>query len=204
MGGDRVEVSRQQGNKIQKRRGEYASRVATRIWQEDAAPDNPYLAGSCRCHGYDLLELMTKRSFVDVLFLLFSGELPTGEQARLLETLMVGCINPGPRHPATRAAMNAGVGKTHPVHILPIALSVMGGSHLGGEEVEGAMRFLRSTISKDAGEQARELLHGQGRPDEGDWHVAPGFGSRFNGHSWTCTTCACARKVCSCLRVGHL
>jgi len=157
----------------------FTERTVTRIWQEEAAPDNPYLAARCRCHGYDLMELMRKRSFVDVFFLLFSGELPSKEQARLLESLMIALINPGPRHPATRAAMNAGVGSTFPQHILPIALSVGGGSFLGGEEVEQAMRFLRSQQQKDPLLLAAELLRGAERPEEGDWHVAPGFGSRY-------------------------
>lgn len=157
----------------------FAQRTVIRIWQEEELPGNPYLAATCRCHGYNLMELMRKRSFVDVLFLLLSGELPTPEQARLLESLMIAFINPGPRHPATRAAMNAGVGSTFPQHILPIALSVLGGSFLGGEEVEQAMRFLRKNQQGEAGQLAAELLRSVERPDEGDWHVAPGFGSRY-------------------------
>ncbi len=163
----------------QKRDIRFADRTATRIWQEEAAPGNPYLATSCRCHGYDLMELLRKRSFVEVLFLLFNGELPTTEQGQLLESLLIAFINPGPRHPATRAAMNAGVGSTFPQHILPIALSVAGGSYLGGEEVEQAMRFLRKNQHGEPGPLAAELLRSAARPAEGDWHIAPGFGSRF-------------------------
>lgn len=95
------------------------------------SPDNPYIAEHCRCRGYDLFELVQKRSFVDIIYLLLRGELPTKDQAQLFETLLVALINPGPRHPATRAAMNAGVGKTNTAHILPIALPVLGGDHLG-------------------------------------------------------------------------
>lgn len=157
----------------------FAEKTITRIWQEEAAPGNPYLTTGCRCHGYDLMALMRKRSFVDVLFLLFSGELPSLEQAHLLESLMIAFINPGPRHPATRAAMNAGVGGTFPQHILPIALSVMGGCFLGAAEVEQAMRFLRKNLQVDPGQLAAQLLQAEKRPAEGDWHVAPGFGSRY-------------------------
>ncbi|MDH4321143.1 MAG: hypothetical protein OEV73_06555 [Desulfobulbaceae bacterium] len=150
----------------------------TSIWQEEGTPENPYLAACCRCHGYDLLELMSKRSFVDVLFLLFNGELPSPAQRRLLETLMVGCINPGPRHPATWAVMNAAVSKTDHAHLLPIGLSVLGGA-CGGDEVGRAMRFLRKNQQREPGQLAVELLRSVERPREGDWHLAPGFGSRF-------------------------
>lgn len=165
---------------VRKRDMTFASRTQTRIWQEIPSEDNPYLAGQCRCHGYDILELAQKRSFAEVLFLLFQGELPTPDQARMLETLLIVLINPGPRHPATRAAMNAAVSKTHTQHLLPIGLSVLGGDHLGGGEVLAAMRFLTGNLKRLPTEVARESL-ATPRPTEGDFHPAPGFGSRFGG-----------------------
>jgi len=167
--------------RIQSRNEPFVARTATRICEETASAENPYLNQACRYHGYELGELMQKRSFVDVLFLLLRGELPTVDQGRLFETLLIGLSNPGPRHPATRAAMSAGVGKTDPAHILPIALSVLGGKHLGGGEVTAAMAFLRQQRNKDPLSVAAEQLAAYERPAEGDWRVAPGFGSRFGG-----------------------
>jgi citrate synthase len=164
---------------VQSRNEPFAERTATRIWQEVATPDNPYLAASARCHGYDLMELMQSRSFVEVLYLLFRGELPATHEAVLLEQLMIALINPGPRHPATRAAMNAGVGRTDTQHILPIALSIYGGNHLGAGEVEPAMSFFLKHHKLDPVHVANELIGNTSSPDEGDWHIAPGFGSRF-------------------------
>lgn len=167
--------------KVESRNDAFAERTATKIWQEIESPHNPYLAESCRCHGYDLLELTQKRSFVEVLYLLFRGELPNVDEARLLEQLMIALINPGPRHPATRAAMTAGVGSTDREHILPIALSIYGGSHLGAAEVEPAMDFLRKQRKHDPRQLAQELIANGTPPLEGDWHIVPGFGSRFGG-----------------------
>ena len=167
--------------KVESRNDVFVERTATKIWQEIASPDNPYLADTCLCHGYELLELVQKRSFVEVLYLLFRGELPDADEARLLEHLMIALINPGPRHPATRAAMNAGVGSTDREHILPIALSIYGGSHLGAGEVEPAMDWLRKQRKHDPRQLARELVTSGIPPQEGDWHIAPGFGSRFGG-----------------------
>jgi len=164
---------------VKSRNESFVQRTVTRIWQEQASSENPYIAESCRCHGYDLLELMSGRSYVDVLYLLFRGELPGKNESALLETLMISMINPGPRHPATRAAMNAGVGKTDSVHILPIALTIMGGSHSGAGETEVAMRFLRKHLDADPDQLASELLQ-HPMPTEGeDWHLAPGFGWHF-------------------------
>jgi len=164
---------------IKSRNEPFVDRVATRIWQEIPAAHNPYIAESCQCHGYDTLELAEKRSFSDVIFLLQRGELPSAQQSRLFETLMVSLSNPGPRHPATRAAMNAGVGKTNPAHILPISQSVMSGDYLGGGEVSASMTFLRKNRKNAPGQIAYELVTRNKQPDEGDWHIAPGFGSRF-------------------------
>lgn len=163
---------------IRQREATFASRTVTRIWQEVPTADNPYLAECCRCHGYDLMELAAKRSFVDVLFLLLQGELPTADQARVLETLFIAMINPGPRHPAVRASMYAGVGKTHSQHLLPIGLTILGGGHLGGEEVGLAMEFLKKNRKHQPHGVAADCLLKE-RPEQGDWHPVPGFGSRF-------------------------
>jgi len=166
---------------VKSRNEAFAERTATKIWQEIPSPENPYITQQAFCHGYDLLELMQKRSYVDVLYLLLRGNLPTQEERGLLETLMVGLINPGPRHPAARAAMNAGVGKTDNAHILPIALTIYGGKHLGAGEIEPAMRFLRQQRKQPPQDIAEQLLKNTQPTEEGDWHIAPGFGSRFNG-----------------------
>jgi len=164
---------------VRKRDIAFARHIVTKIWQEVPSEDNPYIASTCKCHGYDLLELSEKCSFAEVLYLLLLGELPNPNQAKLLETLMVGLINPGPRHPATRAAMNAGVGKTDPTHFLPIGLSVLSGAHLGGKEVEESMRFLRHNQKNVPEKVVVDLLQDSSLHTEGDRHIAPGFGSRF-------------------------
>lgn len=164
-----------------KRETNYTDRTATRVWHEKPSENNPYLAEECRCHGYSIEELAAKQSFVDVLFLLLEGELPSLEKAELLNALMVALINPGPRHPAARAAMVAGVGRTFPPHILPIALTTLSGSHLGAAEVGESMLFLRKNIRTNPEKCAKELLVASPPPFEGDWHIAPGFGTRFGG-----------------------
>lgn len=167
--------------RVQNREETFSNRTQTRIWEEVPSDQNPYLAQHCRCHGYDLMDLMQKRSLVDVLYLLFIGELPTKDQAKLLETLMIAFINPGPRHPAARTAMNAGVGRTNTAHILPISLTVLGGDHLGGGEVTAAMRFLMKHSDSDPASIAQNLLVNADPPGTGDRHIAPGFGSHFGG-----------------------
>ncbi len=173
-----------ENNKDVERRNEtYADKASTKIWLETPSNDNPYLAEHCYCHGYDLNELMQNISFVEMLYLLFRGELPNKDEAKLLEMFMVSAINPGPRHAATRAAMNAGVSKSNSSHILPIALMTLGGDHLGAAEVEPAMRFLRKHLKQSPAAVIDTLLMQLDEKSDAvnDVHLAPGFGARFNG-----------------------
>jgi len=167
--------------KVIKRDEQYARKISTKIWYEKPTEQNPYIAQQSRCHGYDLIELVKGRSYVEVLYLLFRSELPTKEEAAIFEQLLISFINPGPRHPATRAAIVTGVGKTDPVHILPIALSTMGGNFQGAGEVEPAVRFLRKNAKKNPKQVVQTLLDEAVKPAEGDWSIAPGFGSCFGG-----------------------
>ena len=166
-------------DEVRSRNENFVERVTTRIWEEQPSSDNPYLAESLRCHGYDLIELAEKRSFTDVLYLLFRGELPSKEQSQILQTLMIGLSSPGPRHPATRAAMNTGIGKTDPLHILPISLMTLGGTVSDAGVIEEAIRFLRKQRRADPETVATGLLAESSRPEQEDWILAPGFGSLY-------------------------
>ena len=169
-------IEKKQRTQVKRRKESFVERTETRIWHEKPSNENPYIAEDCSCHGYDILELAKKRSFVDVIYLIFRGELPSKENANVLEHLMIALINPGPRHPATRAAMNAGVGKTDPAHILPIGLTIMGGEYNAAGEVEPAMRFLRENRNKSVEIVAEEILK---KTCDKDINLTPGFGSHF-------------------------
>lgn len=162
--------------KVKTRNEAFVEKTETRICYEEPSDDNPYITKNSHCHGYDILELAKKRSFVDVLYLLFRGELPTPENSKILEHLMIALINPGPRHPATRAAMNTAVGKTDPAHILPIGLTIMGGQHAGASEVEPAMRFLRKHRKKPVKDVIESLVKEKISSEN---LLTPGFGSKF-------------------------
>lgn len=168
-----------QHDKVRSRNEKFTEKTATRIWCEVPSEKNPYIAEKTLCHGYDLIELIEKKSFSDVFFLLFKGELPEPQESTLLQALMVALINPGPRHPATRAAMNAGIGKTNPGHILPIASSLLSGEYRGGGAIEASMRFFRKNQKKPA---AEVLSLREPEVATTSWENAfPGFGTIYGG-----------------------
>jgi len=166
---------------VQRRSEQTAKVISTAIWQETASKNNPYLAESCRCHGYDILELMQSCRYVDVLYLLFRGELPDARSAEMFEQLHIAVMNPGVRHPAVRACCNAATSRSDASNILPIGLSVLGGEHLGAAEVEQSMRFLQSSCGSNVDQIMEQyfLSKADKRPAEGDCHPVPGFGSHF-------------------------
>jgi len=166
--------------KVERRAGQFAERVECGFWLERPAPDNPYVAAAAYCHGYDLRELLAKCSYWEYLYLLFTGRRCSPAQHGLLEQLGIALANPGPRHPATRAAISAAVSKADPVHILPLGLNVLGGAHLGAAEAGAAMMFVRRHLRRDPREEAGRRVVAVEVVD-GDLHPAPGFGTRYRG-----------------------
>lgn len=155
----------------------FAARVRTRIWEETADPANPYLASGARCHGYALEDMIGQLDFADTLFLLLRGELPGTAEARLLRRFLVAFCNPGPRHAATRAIMNAAASGTCSTSLASIGLATLGGDHLGSGEVERCMRFFARHRGTDPQALAAALPAVTAAP--GDIRVAPGFGTLF-------------------------
>lgn len=114
------------------------------IWQEQAEPDNPFAAASCRCRGYDVYgDLLGKASYIEYLHLLFKGERPTRQVATLLELLAVALANPGPRDLSIHAAMAAGATGNPASAALMAALASGAGSYGGAREVRLAMENWR-------------------------------------------------------------
>ena len=161
--------------------------IHTRIWQEEAEPDNAFAATSCHCHGYDVYgDLLVHASWIEYLFLLFRGEAPTPEQARLLEGLAIALANPGPRDAAVHAAMCGGVGGSTSASCLMAALGVGAGASGGAREVLLAM--------EDWIERGTDLALWQtglaAKPvdDAADVWPAPGHPAGFDPHGVCCTT----------------
>ncbi len=169
--------------KIESRNEHFSSRIQSKITCEKPSEDNEFLAEETRIHGYDVLDLMDNCDYLDTFYLLFRGELPTKAQKTLLQKLSVAIINLGPRHQSSRAAANAGIGRTDVNNILPIAIMAMSGSYGGSKEIENAMRFLKKSFKLLPKVIASEQLYSFPITLDEDWIVAPGFGTDFQGQS---------------------
>ena len=159
----------------------YVDKTSTEILLEEPSSCNPYIASKQYLYGYDIEELNEKKSYLDVMFLMFKGELPSSDEKKLLERLMIGLINQGPRSSGVRAAMTAGVSKTRYSNLLPIGLSVQSGTINGADEVMHAYKFINQNMERPYDDVAQELERKLHQQPEGDFRVASGIGSVFGG-----------------------
>lgn len=161
--------------------------IHTRIWEEEAEPDNAFAALSCHCHGYDVYgDLLVNANWIEYLFLLFRGEAPSLQQAKLLEGLSIALMNPGPRDSAVHAAMCGGVGGSTSASCLMAALAVGAGASGGAREVFIAMEdwLARGT---DLAQWQTALGEKPVEDPASVWPV-PGHPAGFDPHGVRCTT----------------
>ena len=121
-----------------------ANMVHSRIWEEEAEPDNAFATRNAYCHGYDVYGAMLgNASWAAMLYLMLRGEAPSAAQERLFDTLAMALANPGPRAPSVHAAMCGGVAGSTAAASLIAALSVGAGGYGGAREVLLAMHNWR-------------------------------------------------------------
>ena len=162
----------------QSRKDPFATKAKTSIWQEQSGDPNGYTVSENYCFGFSQQELIENGySITDMLYLLTRGELPSKDQRDLFDALGIALCNPGPRHPATRSAMEAAVSKTRPQQLLPISLMVLGGEQAAGG-VETAMRFLRLRKKRLAADLVKAHLE-ETNDSTTEQELMPGFGARF-------------------------
>jgi citrate synthase len=156
----------------------YAKKTSSSIYYE-APSDNAFVAKNSYLHGYEYQNLSEKKSFTEMLFLLFSGELPTPNQSYLLDALMKQLMCLGPRDDATRAAMLAGIGKSGAENILPTALLAASGEQSGALEVEKSHQFIQQHLECNPEVLAESLLVKINRETDIHGHICPGFGAYY-------------------------
>ena len=125
--------------------------IHTRIWQEQAEPDSPFVAARARCHGFDVYgQLITKAGYIEYLYLLLKGERPAAAAAAALNILAV--------------AMAAGATGAPAASALVAALAAGAGGAGGAREVSLAMQTWAECGTDLAAWQARLAAPVETRP----------------------------------------
>lgn len=137
----------------------------------DVRPD------SIRVRGYDLLELIGNRPFGDVVFLLLSGELPTPEQGRMMDAILVAAAEHSvlaPSVDAARFVASAGV----PLQAA-VSAGIAGlGEHHGGAVDAGARMLQEAADAAGVDVEGARIVAERYR-EEG--RRIPGYGHAIHG-----------------------
>lgn len=103
--------------------------------------------GEIRVRGYDLMRLIGRRSFGDVTFLLLSGELPEGDEGRMLEAMLVSASEHSVVAPSVAAARY--IASTGVPLQAAVATGVAGMGDFHGGAVEAGAAMLREAAELD-------------------------------------------------------
>jgi citrate synthase len=127
-----------------------------------------------RVRGYDLMELIGSRSFGDVSFLLLSGDLPKGNEGRMMEALLVSCAEHSlmaPSVDAARFVASSGV----PLQVgVAAGMLALGDMHGGAVEDGADMLLEAEDLHRDPAQAAALIVarfHEEGRRVPGYGHV---------------------------------
>jgi citryl-CoA lyase len=147
--------------------------MAERVWKTAISRIEP---GEIRVRGYDITELMGGISYAQAVYLILKGELPTQAEARMMEAILVSCIDHGVTPPsvlAARTVLSAG----NPLNA-SVAAGVMAIGDVHGGAVEQCARLLQEWAGKEgsADDVARALVKELRRLKQ----RMPGFGHHLH------------------------
>ena len=95
--------------------------------------------------GYDLIDMIGKKSFGDLVYLLFTGDLPRGNEGKMVEAILVSSCEHGLATPSTNAARSVASGGV-PLQAAVAAGIVCLGDYHGGA-IEQCAKILQENIS---------------------------------------------------------
>lgn len=146
-------------------------------WQTEIIDMRP---GEIRYRGYPIEALIGRIGFVEMIWLMTRGELPTQAEAKLLEATLVGAVDHGPQAPSiaiARMAMTCGGSLNN---ALASAVNVLDDVHGGAGEqaVELFQAIAKRVEAGDALTHATAQGLAEWRAQHGK--IVPGYGHRFH------------------------
>ncbi|MDQ3694572.1 MAG: citryl-CoA lyase [Chloroflexota bacterium] len=101
-------------------------------WQSAITDSGP---GHIRVRGYDIVDLMPRCGFADLLFLLHRSRLPSAGERRLIEAILIASADHGPGSPSALAARVVASGNRRaPEAAIAAGLLAIGDVHGGAGE----------------------------------------------------------------------
>src|SRR5881394_3690369 len=107
-----------------------------------------------RVRGYDVLELMKQGTFTDMIFLLHHTRLPTPQERRLIDAILIGGADHGPGAPSCAAARLAASGnRQSPSAAIAAGVLTIGDEHGGAGAL--CMELIATGIARANGDTGR-------------------------------------------------
>jgi citrate synthase len=151
--------------------------LAVRWWRTSIIDIHP---GVIRLRGYAIEDLIGRISFPQTIWLMLRGNLPTAEEAALLEAALVAAVDHGPQAPSIAVARMAITAGNDINHAMGAAITLLGDVH-GGAGQQCMSLFQDVARRCDNGvsiEAATECAIADYRQSNGRY--IPGYGHRFH------------------------
>ncbi len=123
--------------------------------------------GVSNIRGFNHDDLIGKISFSEMIYLLLKGEIPTKEEAKMLDSIFVSCIEHGIAVPSIIAARSVASGGNSLNSSVASGINALGDFH-GGAIENAAIQFLKI---KDVEETVKEYIKNK--------KIFPGFGHKI-------------------------
>lgn len=144
------------------------------FWRTGISSVSP---GDIRVRGYDLLDLIGNVSFGDVTYLLLTGELPTGNEGKMMEALLVSASEHGLMAPSVDATRFVASGGVPLQAAVASGINAMGEFHAGA--VDASARLLLEAESFDLATVA-EAGHELVRRVRAEKRLLSGYGHKVH------------------------
>jgi len=134
-----------------------------------------------RVRGHDVLDLMRQATFTDAIFLLHHSRLPTPQERRLIDAILIGGADHGPGAPSCAAARLAASGnRQSPAAAIAAGVATIGDEHGGAGAL--CMELIAAGIARAKGDAGRFDAEAARLVDESRAQNArlPGFGHRVH------------------------
>ena len=152
-------------------------RAASAWWTTEIIDIKP---GEIAVRGYPIQDLIGKLSFPQMIWLMLRGDLPTPQQAALLEAALVSAVDHGPQAPSisiSRMAVTCGAELNN---AMASAINVLADIHGGAGQQCMEMYFDMDRRMKDGASLADAVNAGLDAWITEHGKVIPGFGHRFH------------------------
>lgn len=124
-------------------------------WRTEIAEVKP---NEIRVRGYDLLDLIGNRTFGDVVFLLLAGDLPEGNEGRMIDALLVSASEHGLMAPSVDATRFVASGGVPLQAAVASGINAMGEYHAGAVDAGARMLLEAVALDMETAEAGREIV----------------------------------------------